>query len=114
RVSTEGVKVLNLLSEAVGARGFESETYLESALRDGPMIPALEGSTHINFVLAAQFLGAYFAEPEGESPRAPGSVSLGRASSDENPYWTAARDRNPKTVRFSPFLAAYDPLLAIP
>ncbi len=114
RVGTEGVKVLNLLSEAVGARGFESDTYIESALRDGPMIPALEGSTHINYALAALFVGPYFAESGGEAPPTPESVSLGRASSDENPYWTAARDRNPKTVRFSPGLAAYELLRVIP
>jgi acyl-CoA dehydrogenase len=114
RISTEGVKVLGILSETVGARGFEADTYIESALREGPMIPALEGSTHINFGLAAQFLGPYFAESGGAAPPLPGSVGLGRASSDENPYWTAARDRNPKTVRFGPFLAAYEPLRAVP
>lgn len=112
RVSTEGVKVLETLSECVGARGFEADTYLESALREGPMIPALEGSTHINFGLTPQFVAAYFTDPDGPPP--PGSVSLGQISSDENPYWTAARDRNPRKVRFGPFLAAYERLLAIP
>jgi acyl-CoA dehydrogenase len=113
RVSTEGVKVLGTLSEYVGARGFEAETYIESALREGPMIPALEGSTHINFALAAQFIVAYFAV-DVRGVKRPESVSLGRASSGENPYWTAARDRNPKTVRFGPFLEAYEPLRAVP
>ena len=113
RVSTEGVKVLATVSECVGARGFESDTYTELALRDGAMIPALEGSTHINFLLAAQFIGAYFANPEGAVPL-PGSVSLGQTSSDENPYWTAARDRNAKTVRFASFPSAYEPLRALP
>lgn len=76
------------------------------------MIPALEGSTHINFLLAAQFVATYFATPGGTVP-VPGSVSLGHVSSDENPYRIAARDRNPKTVRFAPFLAAYEPPRAI-
>lgn len=111
RVSTEGVKVLAVLSECVGARGFEADTYIESALRDGPMIPALEGSTHINFGLAARFVGPYFA---GSGGKPPPSVSLGRASSDENPYWTAARNRDPKTVRFGPCLEAYEPLRGVP
>jgi acyl-CoA dehydrogenase len=113
RVSTEGVKVLRTLSECVGARGFEADTYLESALRDGPMIPALEGSTHINYGLTAQFLGGYFTGSEAAGTP-PESVSLGRAGSDENPYWMAARNRNPRTVRFGPVLAAYDPLRAVP
>ena len=113
RVSTEGVKVLAALSECVGARGFESDTYLESALRDASLIPALEGSTHINFLLASQFAGAYFANPDGAVPQ-PASVSLGQVGSDENSYLPAARDRNPKTVRFAPFLSAYEPLRAVP
>src|SRR5205807_1566233 len=55
-VSTEGVKVMALLSECIGARGFEAETYFESALREAQLIPGLEGSTHINFGLTAQFI----------------------------------------------------------
>jgi acyl-CoA dehydrogenase len=114
RVGTEGVKVLGVLSESVGARGFEADTYIESALREAPMIPALEGSTHINFSLAAQFVAGYFSAPDGPAAPQPASVSLGQAGSDENPYWTAARDRNPKTVRFGPVLAAFEPFRAIP
>ena len=116
RVSTEGVKVLALLSECVGARGFESETYFESALREAPMIPGLEGSTHINFGLTAQFIDPYFADPPpgGGPPPAPRSLALGGAAPDENPYWREARDRNARTVRFAPFRAAYRPLEAVP
>jgi acyl-CoA dehydrogenase len=114
RVSTEGVKVLRVLSDCVGARGFEANTYLESALREGPMIPALEGSTHINFRMTQQFATGYFAAPAGAVPTLPESVSLGRVRSDESPYWTAARDRRPKTIRFRPFQSAYEPLPTVP
>jgi acyl-CoA dehydrogenase len=113
RVSTEGVKVMHLLSECVGARGFEADTYFESALREAPMIPSLEGSTHINLGLTAQFLDPYFADPAGDPPF-PGSLALGTAAGAENPYWMAARDRTPRTVRFDPFLRAYQPLKAVP
>jgi acyl-CoA dehydrogenase len=108
RVSTEGVKVMNLLSECIGAKGFETDTYFESALREAPMIPSLEGSTHINLGLTAQFLDPYFADPTGD-PAVPGSLALGAAAADENPYWLAARDRNPRTVRFAPWARAYQP-----
>jgi acyl-CoA dehydrogenase len=115
RVSTEGVKVLRLLSECVGAYGFEADTYMESALREGPMIPALEGSTHINLRMAEQFAANYFTDSAPEPlPARPGSLGLGEVSSGENPYWVAARDRNPRTVWFRPFRAAYEPLRAIP
>ncbi len=112
RVSTEGVKVLAAVSECVGARGFESDTFIESALRDGVLIPGLEGSTHINFAQAVQFVGTYFAPDDG-AVASPGSVSLGTIRSDENPYWMTSRDRNAKTVRFAPPLTAYEPLRGV-
>ena len=40
KVSTEGVKVMSLLSECIGAKGFESDTYFEMALRDSSSSPA--------------------------------------------------------------------------
>jgi acyl-CoA dehydrogenase len=113
RVSTEGVKVMAHLSECIGARGFEAETYFETALRESPLIPGLEGSTHINFGMTTQFLAPYFAEPGCEVPT-PASVSLHEDGPEENPYWMEARDRNAKTVRFAHFLQAYEPLRSIP
>jgi acyl-CoA dehydrogenase len=113
RVSVEGAKVIGLLCECVGARGFEANAYLESALREAPMIPVLEGSTHINFGLTAQFIDPYFAKTDKNVPF-PASVSLGQANADENPYWFEADDRNAKTVKFSKSLQAYRPLRAIP
>lgn len=113
RVSTEGVKVMALLSECIGARGFEAETYFESALRDAALIPGLEGSTHINFGMTTQFLVPYFAEPGSEVPT-PASVSLHEDGPDENPHWMEARDRNAKTVRFAHSLQAYEPLRSVP
>jgi len=113
RVSTEGVKVMGLLSECVGAKGFEADTYFEMALREAPMIPGLEGSTHINFALTAQFIEQYFADPAG-GPPPPESVTLTPNSPEENPYWMGVRDRHPKTVRFGPCLAAFQGLDAVP
>lgn len=109
RVSTEGVRVVELLSECIGARGFETNTFLESALREAPMIPVLEGSTHINFGLTAQFIGSYFKAGCPTVPY-PESVAQSSASADENTYWARADDRNAKTVAFSSCLKSYEPL----
>lgn len=113
KVSTEGVKVMGLLSECIGARGFEAATYFESAFRDVHLVPGLEGSTHINFALTAQFIGPYFAATGCEGP-ATAAVVPHQAGSDENLYLMEARDRNAKTVRFSPFLRAYESLRSVP
>jgi len=109
RVSTEGVKVMGLLSECMGARGFEAETYFEGALRDAPLIPSLEGSTHINYGLTAQFMDNYFADSD-DPPSAPNSILLDGVEPGENPSWMEARDRNAKTVRFAYYSQAYEPL----
>jgi acyl-CoA dehydrogenase len=109
RVSTEGVKVMALLSECIGAKGFESETYFESALRDAPLIPGLEGSTHINFGLIAQFVDNYFAGSHDDRP-VPDSLTVRPDDAGENPYWVQAKDRNPKTVMFPSFSKAYESL----
>jgi acyl-CoA dehydrogenase len=112
RVSTEGVKVLSLLSECVGARGFEAESFFEMALREAPMIPGLEGSTHINFGVAAQFMANYFAHA-ADGPSPPASVIAAPQDPGENPYWFGPRDGHPKTVRFPPCLAAYRPFRGV-
>lgn len=112
RVSTEGVKVMGLLSECIGARGFEADTYFESALREAQMVPGLEGSTHINFGLTAQFIDTYFAGSDYPIAAAE-SVSLNDVDPDENPYWMEAHDRNAKTVQFAHFLNAYAPLRSV-
>ena len=60
KVSTQGVQVMQALSECMGAKGFESSTHFESALRDIALIPSLEGSTHINYGIIASFARNYF------------------------------------------------------
>jgi len=112
KVSTEGVKVMGLLSECIGARGFETETYFESALREVLMIPGLEGSTHINYGLTAQFLEPYFADFEEEA-LPPKSLHGVDSEVEENPYWMSGQDRDARTVRFGHCLRAYRPLRSV-
>ncbi len=111
RVSTEGVKVMAILSECVGAKGFDATTHFESAIRDAMLIPGLEGSTHINHGLVAQFLDNYYSESCPMLP-APESVILADSDAGENDYWFLARDRNARTVGFGNSRRAYEPLRA--
>ena len=111
KVSTEGVKVLSLLSECVGAKGFESDTYFEMALRDAQLIPGLEGSTHINLGIVLQFIPQYFRRTrrgfcEPPSLTAPHSVAA------ENPYLMEARTGSINTIEFARCATAYQPLLS--
>jgi acyl-CoA dehydrogenase len=112
KVGTEGVKVMSLLSECMGAKGFEADTYFEMALRDAQLIPALEGSTHINLRLASQFIPRYFSKPE-PGVTAPGSLLAGETAAAENPYLMEARTGTIHTIGFPRFLDAYAPLMSV-
>jgi acyl-CoA dehydrogenase len=127
KVSTQGVKVMAQLSECIGAKGFEADTYFESALRDAQLIPGLEGSTHINLGVTAQFIDRYFAnakalhrngdassDPASQTPP-PQVKSLWRGDTppSENPYLMQARQGHIADIPFVHFLDAYKPLAPI-
>ena len=106
KVSTEGLKVMSLLQECVGAKGFESSGYFEMALRDIQLIPSLEGSMHINLGLAVQFIPRYFDRSDSTLGQPP-SLAGGETRSRENPYLMEARAGSPHAVGFCPYLDAY-------
>ena len=114
RVSSEAVRVMALLSECMGARGFEAETYFESALRDVPLVPVLEGSTHVNLQLVAQFLRGYFAPGPRDPPPSPPSLHALGARAGENANLLKISATDTHLVRFADYLTAYRPLVAIP
>ena len=113
RVSTEGVKVMALLSECIGAKGFEADTYCEMALRDAALFPGLEGSMHINLGLAVQFLPRYFKRTLAPLARPP-SLLAGETESRENPYLMAARTGGTHAIEFAWFIDAYRPFVGVP
>jgi len=112
KVSTEGLKVMSLLQECIGAKGFESSGYFEMALRDIQLIPSLEGSMHINLGLAVQFIARYFDRPDSTLGQPPSLVG-GEAPSRENFYLMEARAGSMHAVGFRPFLDAYRPLESV-
>jgi acyl-CoA dehydrogenase len=113
KVSTEGVKVISLLSECIGAKGFESDTWFETALRDTQLIPSLEGSTHINLNQAAQFIPRYLAQDAASTPTPP-SLLTGDAQPGENPYLFEARTGGINTIAFPNPWQSFAPMESIP
>ena len=112
KVTTEGVKVIALLSECMGAKGFEVDTFIEMARRDAQLIPAVEGSTHVNLALAAQFLPRYFAHEGKELPEPP-SLIAGEVESQENVHLMQAHAGSIHSITFGYFLEAYRPLMSV-
>jgi acyl-CoA dehydrogenase len=60
KVTTQGMKVIEMLLDSVAAKGYEQDTFFELAVRDIGMIPRLEGTTHVNMALVIKFMQNYF------------------------------------------------------
>ena len=63
KVTTQGEEVINLLWDAIAAKGFEKDTYFEMAARDIRALPKLEGTVHVNVALIVKFIANYFFKP---------------------------------------------------
>jgi len=59
KTALEGVTAITQLWDAVTARGFECETYMEQATRDIQSSPRLEGTAHVNMNLILKFIANY-------------------------------------------------------
>ena len=60
KVTTQGEEVINLLWDVIAAKGFEKDTYFDTAARDIRALPKLEGTVHVNIALIVKFMQNYF------------------------------------------------------
>ncbi len=60
KVTTQGEEVINLLWDVIAAKGFEKDTYFDTAARDTRGLPKLEGTVHVNIALIVKFMQNYF------------------------------------------------------
>lgn len=71
QVTTEGERVISLLGEVISAKGFERDSYFESAKNIIGGLPKLEGTVHVNRALTLKFLPGYlFGSAELDAPPA--------------------------------------------
>ena len=77
KVTTQGEDVINHLWDVIAARGFENDTYFETAARDIRALPKLEGTVHVNMALIVKFMANYLFNP-AEFPE------IGRRDDDSN------------------------------
>jgi hypothetical protein len=65
----EGERIISLLGEVISAKGFERDTYFETAKRGIGGLPKLEGTVHVNLALALKFLPNYlFGSADLQAP----------------------------------------------
>jgi acyl-CoA dehydrogenase len=67
KVTTQGEQVIDLLWDAIAAKGFEKDTYFGQAAIDIRALPKLEGTVHVNIALIVKFMPNYFFNP-GDYP----------------------------------------------
>src|SRR5215204_4500468 len=71
QVTTEGERIVRLLAEVISAKGFERDSYFDSAKSIVDGLPKLEGTVHVNRALLLKFLPAYlFGSEELAAPPA--------------------------------------------
>ncbi len=65
QVTTEGERIVRLLAEVISAKGFERDSYFESAKNIIDGLPKLEGTVHVNRALTLKFLPNYLFGSRG-------------------------------------------------
>jgi acyl-CoA dehydrogenase len=70
KVTIQGEEVVNLLWDAIAAKGFERDMYFSQAAVDIRGLPKLEGTVHVNIALIVKFMPNFFFNP-GEYPDVP-------------------------------------------
>jgi acyl-CoA dehydrogenase len=69
QVTMEGERIVRLLAEVISAKGFERDSYFESAKNIIDGLPKLEGTVHVNRALTLKFLPNYlFGEEPLDAP----------------------------------------------
>ncbi|GFO56408.1 acyl-CoA dehydrogenase [Geomonas sp. Red276] len=103
KVTTQGEDVVNLLWDVIAAKGFEKDTYFDTAARDIRALPKLEGTVHVNIALILKFMANYFFNP-GEYPPVPRRLE---AANDDFLF-----DQGPTkglgSIRFHDYRKVYD------
>jgi len=126
KVTTQGEDVVNLLWDAIAAKGFEKDTYFGQAAVDIRALPKLEGTVHVNIALIVKFMANYFfntAEfPEVSQQTQPvnddflfdqgGTGGLGQIQFHDYRETFARFDRVPNVVRFGEQVDAFRTLLS--
>lgn len=102
KVTTQGMKIIEMLLDAIAAKGFEQDTYFETAIRDIGMIPRLEGTTHVNIALVIKFINNYFFNPV-EYPAIPK-----RDDSADDSYLFRQKAGKLASVRFPDYHLPYE------
>ncbi len=102
KVTTQGEEVINLMWDAIAAKGFEKSTYFGQAAVDIRALPKLEGTVHVNIALIAKFMPNYFFNPAEYPP-----VPTMDGPQDDAFLFDQGPTRGLSKIRFHDYNAAY-------
>ncbi|WP_371503971.1 acyl-CoA dehydrogenase [Allokutzneria sp. NRRL B-24872] len=68
KVTSEGERVIDLLWDVIAAKGFEKDTYFNTATGHIRALPKLEGTVHVNLALVLKFMPSYLFNPREFEP----------------------------------------------
>ena len=109
KVTTQGEQVIQLLAEVISAKGFESDTFFEMAIRDIGGLPKLEGTVHVNQALALKFMANYFFNPDEFEPVPPRADAA-----DDEFLFAQGPTRGLSKIRFHDWQPVFDAFAEIP
>ena len=109
RVTMEGERIVSLLGEVISAKGFERDSYFESAKNIIGGLPKLEGTVHVNLALALKFLPNYLFGTEDLEP-----VPMRRGAGDDAFLFAQGPTRGLGKITFGDWRPAFDALREVP
>jgi hypothetical protein len=109
KVTTEGERVVELLSDVIAAKGFEKDTYFEVAPRDIRALPRLEGTVHVNMALVLKFMASYLFNP-AEYP----AVASRPPAGDDDFLFRQGPTNGLGRIQFAPWRPAFEAFADVP
>jgi hypothetical protein len=109
QVTMEGERIVSLLGEVISAKGFERDSYFESAKNIIGGLPKLEGTVHVNLALALKFLPGYLFGSTGFEP-----VPAKREADDDAFLFAQGPTRGLSKIAFGDWRPAFDAFGEVP
>jgi acyl-CoA dehydrogenase len=109
QVTMEGERIVRLLAEVISAKGFERDSYFDSAKAIVDGLPKLEGTVHVNRALLLKFLPGYlFGSDDLEAPPARGD------DGDDEFLFAQGPTRGLSKITFPDWRRAFDDFTSVP
>jgi acyl-CoA dehydrogenase len=109
QVTTEGERIMRLLAEVISAKGFERDSYFESAKNIVDGLPKLEGTVHVNRALTLKFLPNYLFGTESRA-----APPARRDAGDDAFLFAQGPTRGLGRITFPDWRPIFDTFAAIP